>query len=169
MKIGVLVLDGVFDLGLSSVLDTFGIASMLSTGPRFDLKLLGVRDEVHTSHGLSIPVADASKSGVDLILLPANGCTQPDTLGSRLLRDDTKEAAEQLRGWRDGGTEIAAACTGTYFLAHAGVLDGAPATTSWWLSADFRRRFPSVWGRGWLFSCVRGTRHQCSACSALPM
>lgn len=31
MRIGVLVLDGVFDLGLSSILDTFALANQLSS------------------------------------------------------------------------------------------------------------------------------------------
>ena len=149
MRIGVLVLEGVFDLGLSSILDTFAMADQLSSssmdnGPRFELHLMGVRDEVRTQHGLVVPAGVVPEQPLDLVIVPASGCTSPTTLAALLKRDDTHEAAEQLRVWHGSGVEMAAACTGTYVVAHSGVLDGSAATTSWWLGADFRARFPRV-------------------------
>ena len=35
MKIGVLVADGVFDVGLAALLDTLGVANQLSASPLF--------------------------------------------------------------------------------------------------------------------------------------
>ncbi|HWW94535.1 MAG TPA: AraC family transcriptional regulator, partial [Vicinamibacteria bacterium] len=61
MRISVLALDDVFDLGLSAVLDAFKTANELTevaglTVPRFDVRIVGVRKAIRTSQGLSVPV-----------------------------------------------------------------------------------------------------------------
>jgi transcriptional regulator GlxA family with amidase domain len=49
-----------------------------------------------------------------------------------------------LRSWHGDGVRIAAACTATFLLGQCGLLDGKEATTTWWLTAAFRTRFPAV-------------------------
>src|SRR5262249_40172337 len=61
MRIHVLALDGVFDLGLSAVLDAFQTANELAemsgfSGERFDVKIVGVNKSIKTSQGLTVPV-----------------------------------------------------------------------------------------------------------------
>ena len=61
MRVSVLALDDVFDLGLAAVLDAFQTANELSVMsglavPRFDVRVVGVRRAVKTAQGLGVPV-----------------------------------------------------------------------------------------------------------------
>ena len=153
MLIYVLVCDQVFDTALSTLLDTFSIANELAdatgimNGPPFELRMVGVRKRVHTSQGLQVPVvlADGVKATrPDVVLVPALGAKMPGPLRIALGRHDVAEACALLRHWSGHGAMVGAACTGTFVLASAGLLDGETATTSWWLAPTFRECFPKV-------------------------
>jgi len=149
MKIAVLVVEGMFDLGLALVLDTLTMANGLSAqaglAPHFSIQIVGVRQRVHTQQGLLIPSVHISQaSRPDLVIVPALGDMTPEGLERVLLRADLSAARKTLVQWSEAGARVAAACTGTYVLASAGLLDGLTATTSWWLTPDFRKRFPTV-------------------------
>ena len=83
MRINVLALDGVFDLGLSAVLDSFQTANELIAMadlavPRFDVRIVGVRRSVRTSQGLRVPVG---RGGVaDCVVVPAIGFKMPEVV-----------------------------------------------------------------------------------------
>lgn len=149
MRVSVMVLEGMFDTGLSALLDTLAIANELaplaSKPAPFEIQVVSVRKRVHTHHGMRIPSVrfeDAPRA--KLVLVPALGEKSPDLLASALQRRDVREAAAALVEASAQGATTAAACTGTYVLASTGLLDGRSATTTWWLSADFRERFPNV-------------------------
>ncbi len=148
MQICVLALDGVFDLGLSALLDTFQTANELSGAAPGALplrvSLCGVRKRAKTQQGLQVPLTALPRSRPDVVVVPALGAKSPATLAPALLRKDVADAAEALAGWSRAGTLVAAACTSTFVLAQSGVLDGRRATTSWWLAPFFRQRFPNV-------------------------
>ena len=149
MIIYILALDGVFDIGLASLLDVIGTASELGQHEqhslRLEMRLVGVRQEVHTGQGLSVPVTLASDLPVpDVVLVPALGSKMPQPLLAALVRPDVIEAGMWLRQWAAAGAHIGAACTSTFVLAETGLLDGQSATTSWWLSALFHQRYPLV-------------------------
>ena len=150
MRIHILVLDGVFDLGLAALTDTLGtanqLAGSLAQAPSpVEVTLVGVRRRVRTAQGLTVPVVPAhSVVKPDVVLVPALGAKMPDTLAARLAHADVSDAAVVLQQWARAGAVAGAACTGTFVLAESGLLDGQRATTSWWLAPMFRQRYASV-------------------------
>jgi len=149
MRVDVLALDGVFDLGLSAVLDAFQTANELieMSGlvvSRFEVKIVGVRKGVKTSHGLSVPVREISPRPPDCIVVPAIGFKMPGPLETALARPDVRDAAAALREWARRGATMTAACIGTFIMAESGLLDHEHATTTWWLAPLFRKRYPNV-------------------------
>lgn len=149
MRVDVLVLDGVFDLGLSAVLDAFQTANELieMSGlvvPRFEAKIVGVRRGVKTSQGLNVPVRRISSRAPDCVVVPAIGFKMPVPLEAALERPDVRDAGGALRDWARRGATMTAACIGTFVMAESGLLDRQHATTTWWLAPLFRRRYPKV-------------------------
>lgn len=150
MRVHVLALDGVFDTGLSTVLDAFGTANELAamTGldvSRFELRLVGLRRVTKTSQGLRVPVIAAGEAGVpDLAIVPAIGHKMPEPLLKALSAQEVRDAGVLLRRWAQEGSRIAAACIGTFVLAESTLLDDEDATTTWWLAPLFRQRYPKV-------------------------
>jgi transcriptional regulator GlxA family with amidase domain len=149
MRVDVLVLDGVFDLGLSAVLDVFETANELigMSGlavSRFEVRTVGLRRTVTTSHGLRVPVQTVGTRRPDCVVVPALGVKMPDALETALARSDVKEGAAVLQQWARRGALMSAACVGTFVMAESGLLDHQKATTTWWLAPLFRRRYPSV-------------------------
>jgi transcriptional regulator GlxA family with amidase domain len=149
MRVHVLALDGVFDLGLSAVLDAFQTANELldaskSAVERFDVKTVAVRRRVRTSQGLLVPIQRLDRRPPDCIVVPAIGYKMPAPLERALSRSDVQDAAHLLRDYARRDATIAAACIGTFVLAESGLLSGHRATTTWWLAPLFRRRYPDV-------------------------
>jgi transcriptional regulator GlxA family with amidase domain len=149
MRVDVLALDGVFDLGLSAVLDAFQTANELTemsglSGPRFEVKIVGVRRIVKTSQGLSVPVRAIPARTPDCVVVPAIGFKMPGPLETALARPDVRDAAGALRQWARRGATMTAACIGTFVMAESGLLDQQQATTTWWLAPLFRKRYPNV-------------------------
>lgn len=150
MLIYVLTLDGVFDTGLAALQDSFAVADQL--GRNADSRFggltsirVGVGGSVRTAQGLKVPVSRASDLDVpDVVVVAALGAKTPEALLRLFQRRDIGRAGQLLWRWKKSGATIAAACTGTFILAEAGLLDGKLSTTSWWLGPFFRSRYPAV-------------------------
>lgn len=148
MRVDVLALNDVFDLGLSAVLDAFQTANELIemsalAVPRFEVRIVGVRKAIRTSQGLSVPVHNPG-TRPDCVVVPAIGFKMPGPLEVALARPDIGDAVALLRQWASRGATMTAACVGTFVMAESGLLDHQHATTTWWLAPLFRKRYPSV-------------------------
>ena len=150
MRINILVLNGVFDTGLTAVLDAFGTANALAemtgiSSLRFQMKAVGLRKSITTAHGLSVPVVTAARAQTpDAVVMPAILHLKPEPLVRALAGSEVREAGAVLRKWSERGALTATACVGTFVLAESALLDGEEATTTWWLSSLFRQRYPRV-------------------------
>jgi len=149
MRIHVLALDGVFDLGLAAVLDAFQTANELAemsgiSGERFDVKIVGLLKSVKTSRGLTVPIQPVGSKAPDCVVVPAIGFKMPEPLEAALTRQEIQDAAVLLRQWARKGALMTTACVGTFVMAESGLLDHQRVTTTWWLVPLFRRRYPNV-------------------------
>lgn len=150
MEISVLVADGTFDSGLAAVLDVLRTADELRDElrrppPPWRVTCVSPHGPVRTAAGhLVEAVAPEVAPAPDLLVVPGVGHKRPEPLLAWVDSPERKPTLDLLREARAGGVPLAAACTGTFLLAESGVLDGLPATTSWWLSPHFRRRYPEV-------------------------
>jgi transcriptional regulator GlxA family with amidase domain len=150
MRLTVLALDGVFDTGLTVLLDTFSTANELTCAqgiarPLFDVQVVGVRPQIRTALGLTATVEPPSAvRKPDWVVVPALNAKQPERLVEALKREDVLDAMAHLRTWHASGVGVAGACIGTFLLAEAGLLNGLEATTSWSLAPLFRQRYPQV-------------------------
>lgn len=134
---------------MSAVLDAFQTANeLIGVGrlsvPRFEVRTVGVRKTVKTSHGLRVPVHAVDGTIPDCVVVPAIGFKMPGPLEAALARSDVRDAAAVLRHWAGRGATMSAACIGTFVMAESGLLDRQHATTTWWLAPLFRKRYPEV-------------------------
>lgn len=145
-KVALVSLDGEINGPLAVSLDAMHIAQRLAGQPLFDITTYapqpkpGERPTLRADRGL-VRLADGR---FDAVVLPGLGVTlSQDPLGA-CARPDVAQVIVSLPKLHAAGSLIAASCAATFVLAESGLLGAGPATTSWWLAALFRARFPLV-------------------------
>jgi transcriptional regulator GlxA family with amidase domain len=153
-----LVLDGVSAGALGAALDVFATAARLSRSagartlpPRALAQRIVSIDgrPVRSSAGTMVPVEAAWSvrrlAAGDAVLVAGVGAASEPEISALLARRDARAAIDALaHGAARAGVHVAASCSSTFLLAETGLLDDEEATTTWWLSGSFARRFPRV-------------------------
>ena len=153
MRVAVVPVNGCFTSGLSTLLDVLQTADGLRRTldaqiPSIDVEVCGVSDSIATRNGLTVEVTRRiDRDGcadADVLVVPSLGAgTSTAALEGALGRDDIQLLTGVLREGPIPPT-VAAACSGTFVLGEAGLLDGHMATTSWFLTTTFQQRYPRV-------------------------
>ena len=92
--------------------------------------------------GMIFPTTASGAQPCDVLMVPGIDHDRPHDLDQAL--DGLAAELAALRAFAGRGRLIATNCSGAILLAEAGLLDGRAATTSWWLSKYFRKRYPQI-------------------------
>ncbi|WP_369599938.1 DJ-1/PfpI family protein [Hahella sp. SMD15-11] len=144
----ILGFDGALASAITGMTDLLSMAGVTwyvlhreTPRPAFRVRLLS-RDArpIRCAHGLTLH-ADGDfndAAGADVLLVPTIAADIRTTL------EANPDLISVLRQAHRRNILLAANCTGVFFLAEAGLLDGRAATTHWAYAQSFRRRYPEV-------------------------
>lgn len=151
-NVTIFAMDDILATGVTGPIEVLNIANIqagLAGAPpeqRFSWQVISVDGKpVRSSAGFLIPVdGDASRARQsDIILIPGfNHVSARDV--TSFVADLPDGYMSWLKARYQEGKVLGAMCSGTFVLGEAGLLDGHKATTSWWLTKAFRRRFPAA-------------------------
>lgn len=152
MDVALGVVNGCFATGVSSVVDILEAATFLQRqdggpGEEMRVRVVGPSPEVVAANGMRIPTSGGfdELAAADIVVVPALGALDEAQVIAALSTPDVRDLVAALTDLEvDRQTAIAGACTGSFALAEAGLLDHRAATTSWWLGRLFRARYRQV-------------------------
>lgn len=148
IRIGILVYDGFEPLDVWGFIEAFSISRFIGTGylspPPYPFEILFISNEVRPrgqSSGVPAPVKssngprvapdmfrdDALNERFDMLMIPGGNA-------GMMLDQNQPELVKALMDWVKAMDRrvslMTSVCTGAAILAHAGLLDGKPATTN---------------------------------------
>lgn len=148
LKVIIVGFDGVLGSALTGALDIFSFTGVSwqrflgkSVEPRFDVQIASINGaSIRCSNRLMLqPHCDiASIESCDLLLIPTIGDSVDKVLANN------KALVPHLQRLAQTNADIASNCSGAFFLAKAGVLDGRVATTHWGYANKFKQDYPKV-------------------------
>ncbi|MES2902335.1 MAG: helix-turn-helix domain-containing protein [Pseudomonadota bacterium] len=149
IRIGILIFPDCAPASAVAVVEVFNAANALlqfrpaSEHMRFETQWLSVGGGVvSVEGGLTFPTGALADGGYEVLMVPGIVHRNATELPMVLARLAPERAALQRYAGSHG--MVASNCSGTFLLAEAGLLDGRRATTSWWLSKLFHKRYPTV-------------------------
>lgn len=147
VRIGVVAVDRGLTVAVGGLVDVFAVANYWWTAHareragRFETTVLGGSEGVRTFTGKPVAIDARLEDwrGGDLVICSAVAIDPPSVV------DASPGLVKWLAraGQRDDLT-IASVCTGAFFLAEAGLLEGLEATTNPLFANVFARRYPDV-------------------------
>lgn len=150
-RITLLALNGCFGSNVIGTIDMLWTTNLLASRlepprePVFQWQVLSPDGQtVTTSNGYHLAVdgnLDHAPPG-KVVIIPAFGSPEANA------HIEAVKSHARLLPWLhaqyESGATLAATCSGSFLLAEGGLLDGRPATTSWWLAPAFAQRYPQV-------------------------
>ena len=147
-KVTILGFNQAYASAITGALDLFALAGVtwqrmqgLAPVPYFDVQIATVKKQpLRCINQLEIRshIAIEEVTQTDLLLIP--------TIGGSLLNviADNRVLLPHIKRHFNAGADIASNCSGAFFLAEAGLLNGKEATTHWGYAELFRKRYPEV-------------------------